>query len=349
MTSSVCARSGSRRARSAPRWLTAAAGLAVMGVVATACGGTASESEPSATVESTSSPTAVVEEPLAPPPPAVTVASAPAANRAVATLNSLAVKGRAPKTGYDRALFGQTWSDDVNVEGGHNGCDTRNDILRRDLTDLTVRPGTRGCVVTSGTLDDPYTGTTIRFVRGQDTSSAVQVDHVVALSDAWQKGAQQLSTAERTDFANDPRNLQAVDGPTNQQKGDGDAATWLPPARGYRCTYVTRQVEVKAAYRLWVTQAEKDAILRVLVGCGAAEPAPTQTRTATATPRAEPTRTTPPARTPAPPPAQTPPAEAPVYYANCSAVRAAGADPIYAGQPGYSTKLDRDRDGVACE
>lgn len=141
------------------------------------------------------------------------------------------IKGRAPKTGYDRDLFGQAWTDDVTVEGGHNGCDTRNDILGRDLEQIVFKPGTRDCAVQTGTLRDPYTGNTIAFVRGEGTSNAVQIDHVVALSDAWQKGAQQLDTATRVNFANDPRNLKAVDGPTNQQKSDGDAATWLPRTR----------------------------------------------------------------------------------------------------------------------
>jgi hypothetical protein len=159
------------------------------------------------------------------------------------------------------------WSDDNGVEGGHNGCDTRNDILRRDLVDLTYKTSTRDCVVATGTLHDPYTGTTIAFVRGQDTSTAVQIDHVVALSDAWQKGAQQLSPEQRRDLANDPRNLQAVDGPTNSKKSDSDAASWLPPNKSYRCTYVSRQVDVKALYRLWVTQAEKDAMRQVLHTC----------------------------------------------------------------------------------
>lgn len=296
------------------------------------------------TLPATSTTSATSEVSLPTATPVVTVSAAPAANKAVATLNTLAVKGRAPKTGYDRALFGQAWTDDVNVEGGHNGCDTRNDILRRDLTHVVLKPGSNGCAVQAGTLADPYTDTTIGFVRGQQTSSAVQIDHVVALSDAWQKGAQQLSPAQRADLANDPRNLQATDGPTNQQKGAGDAATWLPPNRSYRCTYVARQVEVKADYQLWVTQAEKDAITRVLGSCGAAVPtsttrqAPTS-RTSTATPIPEPTYT-PPTTTEAP---------SSVYYANCSAVRAAGAAPLYAGQPGYSRKLDRDGDGVACE
>ncbi len=119
----------------------------------------------------------------------------------------------------------------------------------------------------TGVLADPYTGRTIPFTRGQDTSTAVQIDHVVALSDAWQKGARQLDPQTRERLGNDPLNLLAVDGPTNSGKGDGDAATWLPPQRGYRCAYVARQVAVKAKYGLWVTQAEHDAIGRILGGC----------------------------------------------------------------------------------
>lgn len=189
---------------------------------------------------------------------------------AAAKLETLLIKGRAPKTGYSRHAFGQPWTDDVRVDGGHNGCDTRNDILHRDLIDISLKPGTRGCTVLFGTLLDPYTGKTIPFDRGPGTSALVQVDHVVALGDAWQKGAQQLDAQTRQDFANDPRNLQATEGAVNEQKGDGDAATWLPPNRAYRCTYVSRQVEVKAAYQLWVTQAEHDAIAKVLSDCAVA-------------------------------------------------------------------------------
>lgn len=191
----------------------------------------------------------------------------PLVPQARAVLGQLEVKGRAPKTGYDRDLFGQAWSDDVGVEFGHNGCDTRNDILKRDLQDLTFRPGTRDCVVLTGVLDGPYTGERIEFQRGQDTSSLVQIDHVVALSDAWQKGAQQLTVDQRRDFANDPLNLLAVSGRANQQKGDGDTATWLPPRREFRCSYVSRQVLVKERYGLWVTPAERDAMDRVLSSC----------------------------------------------------------------------------------
>jgi hypothetical protein len=187
--------------------------------------------------------------------------SAPSGD-AAAALAALPVKGRAPRTGYDRDQFGQRWAD---VD--RNGCDQRNDVLARDLVDEEFRPGTRSCVVLSGRLTDPYSGRTIEFARGQDTSDDVQIDHVVALSNAWQTGAQQLDPDTRELLGNDPLNLLAVDGPTNQAKGDGDAATWLPPARGYRCAYVARQVAVKAKYGLWVTAAERDAIARVLGGC----------------------------------------------------------------------------------
>ena len=181
---------------------------------------------------------------------------------ALAGLATVKVRGRAPKTGYDRALFGQAWAD---VD--RNGCDTRNDVLRRDLSAFVLKTGTHGCLVLSGTLQDPYTAMTIMFVRGQSTSAKVQIDHVVALSDAWQKGAQQWSTQRRTAFANDSLNLLAVDGPTNARKGDGDAATWLPPNKAYRCSYAARQVAVKVKYGLWVTGAEGEALTRILAAC----------------------------------------------------------------------------------
>lgn len=193
-------------------------------------------------------------------------ADAPAAvgdaANALVQLESLPVKGRAPKTGYTREEFGPAWAD---VD--RNGCDTRNDILARDLTNETFKPGTKDCVVAAGTLVDKYTATTITFTRGQDTSSHVQIDHIVPLSDAWQKGAQQLNADQRKELANDSLNLMAADGPTNSAKGDKDAATWLPPNKAFRCEYVARQTAVKAKYRLWVTQAEHDAIAGILEGC----------------------------------------------------------------------------------
>lgn len=190
-------------------------------------------------------------------------ASADAAvSTAEQTLSKLAVKGRAPKTGYSREQFGQRWAD-VN----RNGCDTRNDILQRDLTNIIFKPGTHNCVVLSGTLKDPYSGKIINFVRGNKTSLEVQIDHVVALSDAWQKGAFKLDITKRTAFANDPLNLLAVDGPLNGQKSDSDAASWLPPLKSFRCKYVARQIAVKYKYSIWVTAAEKSAMQGILAKC----------------------------------------------------------------------------------
>jgi hypothetical protein len=185
---------------------------------------------------------------------------------ATAVLETLPVKGRAPKTGYSRSQFGPAWSD---VD--RNGCDTRNDILKRDLAGIVYRVKTRDCVVESGVLQDRYSGESINFIRGNITSMEVQIDHVVALSNAWQTGAFKLSPQQRTAFANDSLNLFAVKGRLNSQKGDGDAATWLPPMKSYRCAYVAQQVAVKAKYSLWVTAPEKSAILKILAKCPAQE------------------------------------------------------------------------------
>ena len=185
-----------------------------------------------------------------------------ATKTAEAVLETLAVKGRAPKTGYERSQFGPAWSD---VD--RNGCDTRNDILYRDLTSIVYKDGTKECVVQSGILIDPYSGEKISFVRGVATSSEVQIDHVVALSNAWQTGAFKFSYDKRLAFANDPMNLLAVKGRLNSQKGDGDAATWLPPRKNIRCAYVSQQIVVKAKYGLWVTKPEKAAMLNLLNQC----------------------------------------------------------------------------------
>ncbi len=176
----------------------------------------------------------------------------------ISTLNSLEVKGRAPKTGYSRAQFPH-WSD-----LDRNGCDARNDILKRDLTDVIFKAGTRDCKVISGVLLDPFSNKVLAFTS---VKSAVDIDHLVALSNAWQTGAAYFDRSKRSQIANDPLNLLAVDARLNRQKGDGDAATWLPPHKPFRCEYVSRQVAVKAKYSLWVTAAEKDAITRVLNQC----------------------------------------------------------------------------------
>lgn len=179
------------------------------------------------------------------------------ASVALEQLASLPIKGRAPKTGYTRMQFGDGWA----LVGA---CDTRNLILARDLINARV---SKTCKVMSGTLHDPYTAKDILFERGASTSDLVQIDHVVALSNAWQTGAQALTPDERESFANDPLNLLAVDGQANQDKSDGDAATWLPPNKLFRCHYVTRQVHVKLKYNLWVTSAEKNAMQSVLQSC----------------------------------------------------------------------------------
>lgn len=263
-------------------------------------------------------------------------AAAPAgsdeASEALRILNTLPVKGRAPKTGYSRAQFGDAWSD---ID--HNGCDTRNDILNRDLT-AKQHKNSRGCVVISGILNDPYTGKIINFMRGKDTSEQVQIDHVVALSDAWQSGAQEISAQERLQLANDPENLLAVDGPANQQKSDSDAATWLPANASFRCSYVARQIRVKAKYHLWVKPAEKEAMINVLTPCAGAAEAPAP-KPVPDTPAPVVPADAPPAQNPAPP----------LTFQTCDDARAAGYHNMHRGAPGYSEHLDRDGDGIACE
>lgn len=260
---------------------------------------------------------------------------------ALVTLAGLAVKGRAPRTGYSREQFGQSWRD-----LDRNGCDQRNDVLRRDLRKFTLKAGTHGCLVLTGTLTSPYTGTVIGFVRGQRTSGEVQIDHVVALSDAWQKGAQQWSAAKRELFANDFLELRAVDGHSNGSKSDSDAASWLPPYKKYRCGFVASQIAVKGKYGLWVTRAEHDTMAQILKSCPDQE-----------LPRLYPIKlgggpeksVTPSAQSGKPAAKPAAGSDAATSYRNCDAVRAAGRAPIRTGDPGYSRKLDRDGDGVGCE
>jgi len=177
---------------------------------------------------------------------------------ALAALNNLEVKGRAPKTGYARSQFPH-WSDP-----DRNGCDARNDTLKRDLTNITYKAGTRDCKVIAGQLLDPFSGKVITFSA---TKVVIDIDHVVALSNAWQTGAAYFDKNKRSQIANDPLNLLAVDSKLNRQKGDGDAATWLPPYKAFRCEYVARQVAVKVKYGLWVTKPEKVAIDKILSTC----------------------------------------------------------------------------------
>lgn len=208
-------------------------------------------------------------EPNAGPPPVFTTPS-PALGRpvvvlapatALAVLETLQVKSKTPRHDYQRSAFGEAW-----LDADANGCDTRNDVLRRDLAAVQFTAGSQ-CLVASGTLAEPYTGKSVQFQRGKETSEAVQIDHVVALGNAWQTGAAALTPLQRQSLANDPLNLLAVDGDANQDKSDSDAASWLPPSKKFRCHYVARQISVKAAYQLWVTPAEKGAMENVLGRC----------------------------------------------------------------------------------
>jgi Protein of unknown function (DUF1524) len=187
------------------------------------------------------------------------IAQAATATKASAALAGLKVQPWASHAGYARAQFSDGW-------GKIGSCDTRNYILQRDLSAVTWRSGA-SCEVATGTLNDPYTGKVIHFVRGVQTSLAVQIDHVVPLSNAWMTGAQSISATSRYSLYNDPLNLLAVDGPTNEAKSDSDASAWLPPRAAFRCSYVARQIAVKRKYHLWVTSAEKSAMQSVLAGC----------------------------------------------------------------------------------
>ena len=171
-------------------------------------------------------------------------------------LEKLEVKGRAPKSGYSREEFYDGWPI-------VDGCSLRQRIIRREFGESAVLDE---CNVIGGEFDEPYTGEH-RVFENKTEIAKIQIDHVVALSDAWQKGAQYKDKETRYKIATDPLNLLAVDGLANEQKSDGDAATWLPKNKKFRCQYVARQVSVKYKYGLWVTEAEKEAILRILEKC----------------------------------------------------------------------------------
>lgn len=271
------------------------------------------------------------------------VGAGAASSPAGRALAALPVERAGSGEDYDRLEQFGDWADP-----DRNGCDARNDILARDLVDDVVADD--GCRVLSGTLHDPYTGRTIRFQRGPVTSADVQIDHVVALKNAWISGADRLTRSRRVALANDPLNLRAVDGPTNGDKSASDASEWLPPQEGFRCEYVATQIAVKTKYDLFVTAAEKDAMAEVLSGCPGQE-LPETVPSARADAQA--TSAAPPAALRA----VTAEAAAPeasgageVYYADCAAVREAGAAPLPSGEPGYRPELDRGgTDGLACE
>ncbi|MCD1285494.1 calcium-binding protein [Brevibacterium sp. CCUG 69071] len=280
------------------------------------------------------------------------------AGTAMAMLDELEVKGRAPKTGYDADLF--KWRSDAD----HNGCDTRNDVLRRDLRDITLKSGTNGCVVIKGTLKDSYKGETYAFDRNPNN---IDIDHIVARSNAWQTGGAKFEEDTLKEFGNDPLNLLAVSSSLNRQKGDGDAATWLPPNKSYRCEYVSRQIAVKHKYDLWVVKAEKAAMERVLANCEGEDafakyvawPAPgdgDNVRTAKDTPAKKKASSSSGSSSSGSGSSSSgsgrkssSAGSGSVYYENCTAAREAGAAPVRRGDPGYASHLDRDGDGVGCE
>ncbi len=192
--------------------------------------------------------------------------------QALKTLDTLAVKGKSPMTGYDRDEFGTEWDDSVgDWKWSRNGLDTRNDVLSRDLVDVECAPGTTSktgsCKVLSGVLAyEPYTGTKNYRFDSQDDDYATDLDieHIVALGNVWVTGGAGWDEEKRALVANDPLNLMAADPSSNRQKGDADYATWLPSNKSYRADYAVRQIQVKAKYGLWVTAPEKAALERVL-------------------------------------------------------------------------------------
>ncbi|CAN5424503.1 HNH endonuclease family protein [soil metagenome] len=169
---------------------------------------------------------------------------------------------------YRRAAFGEAWTDDNTAPGGHNGCDTRNDILDRDLieksyTDISRCPE----AVATGTLHDPYTNAVVAFMRGNQVGASVQIDHLVPLAYAWDQGARNWTDEMRIRFANDPANLLAVDGPTNQDKGDSEPAQWMPPNTAFHCQYAVQFAEVLRGYALAVDEASASVLREAAATC----------------------------------------------------------------------------------
>ncbi len=275
---------------------------------------------------------------------AVTVLIAPPAaadvgDNAAQVLAQLDVQKKNSSRGYKRSKFGSGWGNSNN-----DPCDTRSDILKRDLSRYTVPPrDLHDCMVLTGVLEiDPYTGEQIVYERGG--ASEIDIDHVVALSNSWGLGAKSWSKKKRRAFANDPLNLLAVDAGANRSKGDKDASKYLPSNTSFQCDYVARQIAVKDKYDLAVTRAEKRAMTQVLDTCpkekipGPGSPNPTAGGNDGGTSSGDPTAT-PGAGSDA------------TYYATCAAAREAGVTPIVEGTPLYdaNTHLDRDKDGRACE
>ena len=260
---------------------------------------------------------------------------------ATSALASLPVKGWAPMTGYSRGMFGIAWED-----SDHNGCDQRDDMLWKASLGHAVRSG--GCKVVSATVTDVYTNRVIHYVRGGSYSQGLDIDHVVALGNAWATGIQYEPAYIRLRLATDPLNLLAVDPSQNRQKGDSNAASWLPPVTSYRCSYVARQIAVKKKYGLWLVPAEKATMLQVLSKCplrripvgGLAYPTATELH-----PLKTPSVTT-------TTHGATPPATGGLdpHYGTCREAKAHGYGPYVQGKdPEYAWYRDANHNGVVCE
>lgn len=181
---------------------------------------------------------------------------------------AVSLAGAAPAdaaSGYSRSQFGTAWTDNNSATWGHNGCDTRNDILRRDMPIKKIKSNTRGCVVSSGIITSKYTGGKLIFVRGKTNN--VDIDHKIPLKLAWDMGANQWSKEKRVKFANDPLNLIAVDAKSNRSKGDKGPGSWLPAKSSYRCTYVKDFEKVARAYGLKMKASDAAAVARIKASC----------------------------------------------------------------------------------
>ncbi len=250
-----------------PRWLVGAGAAAVLGagiLLVTFVMRDQQQTTPVGSSSATLPSVRVVSTPSAGPSlqPSSTnepAASSAAPGTALEALENLPLRTDAPATAYSRAGFGEGWTD---VDG--NGCDTGNDVLRRDLTAVTLKRGSRGCIVASGRLLDKYAGRTAAF---RPETRSVAIDFVVPLVDAWAGGASTWTPEQRTAFVNDPANLSAVQTATTAKKRSRDASGWLPPSVAYRCTYAARQIGVKATYLLSVSAAERSTLRKVLADC----------------------------------------------------------------------------------
>lgn len=261
---------------------------------------------------------------------------------ALAALETLVVSDFASSSDYKRAAFGDPWED---ID--KNGCDTRNDILARDIKGASID---KKCLVQTGSFNDPYTAKVINFDRSKGGGGGIDIDHIIPLSLAWKTGASDWDASKRLLFANDPLNLMASDSSENRKKGDKDASAYLPPNAGSHCEYVARQVTVRAKYGTWITPAEKKAVYTVLQTC---PDQPLASVSGVDVPVSSPVA--PPAETPveAPPAPVTP--EVPAsggndpQFSSCTKAKAEGFGPYTKADAEYGWYKDGDNDGTVCE